>query len=145
MPRHLPDHAGDGDLILGRLGNKAARLQPIFISVDPERDSGAAISRYTAYFDARILGLTGPAAFVRSAADHYQVTYQKYATPGAGPRDYAVDHSAGMFLLDPDGEFITRFAYAATAQDIAARIDAIMAATDCATSGGAAAKCEMEK
>ncbi len=116
-------------LILGRLGARAARLQPVFISVDPERDSAEAVERYTHYFDARILGLTGSPELVRRAAEHFKVTYRKYAEPGAAPGNYSIDHSAGMYLLGPDGNFITKFAHSANPNDTAARIDAIMAAS----------------
>jgi protein SCO1/2 len=132
--------------ILGYLGGKAARLQPIFVSVDPERDTPEAISRYTHYFDPRIVGLTGTPDLVRHAADHFQVTYRKYAEPGAAPMQYSVDHSAGMYLLGPHGDFIARFAYSTAPRDIAARIEKIMAAdrdpaAGCAAPGAAQAKC----
>lgn len=113
--------------ILRRLGSHAERLQAIFVSVDPERDSPAVLDRYTAYFDARIIGLTGSPALVRSAADHFKVSYQTYAEPGAAPGNYSVDHSAGMFLLGPDGRFAAKFAYSTPFLEIADRIAAIMA------------------
>jgi len=114
-------------LVLGQLGEQAARLQPIFISVDPERDSAAVIARYTNYFDARIIGLSGSPQLVRGAADHFKVSYQKYAEPGAAPGSYSVDHSTGIYLLGPDGNFVTKFAHATPASEIAARIATIMA------------------
>lgn len=115
-------------LILGQLGAQAARLQPIFITVDPERDTPAVVARYTGYFDARIVGLTGSLPLVHAAADHFKVRYRKYAEPGAAPGTYSVDHSAGMYLLGPDGNFVARFAYALPPPEIAARIAALMAA-----------------
>ncbi len=113
--------------ILRGLGERAARLQPIFITVDPERDTAEALARYTAYFDKRIIGLTGSPELIRAAADHYKVTYRKHLEPGAKPDSYSIDHTAGMFLLGPDGMFAARFAHSATPQETAARIAAIMA------------------
>ena len=113
--------------ILRRLGPQAKRLKAIFVSVDPERDSAAALDLYTGYFDPRILGLSGSPALVRSAAEHFRVNYQKFAEPGAAPGNYSIDHSAGMFLLGPDGSFAARFAYSPPPTEIAGRIAAIMA------------------
>ncbi|MDD5249796.1 MAG: SCO family protein [Rhodocyclaceae bacterium] len=113
--------------VLRDLGDKAPRLQPIFITVDPERDSKEVMGRYTAYFDARIIGLTGSPELVRAAADHYKVTYRKYLAPGAAPDSYSVDHSAGMYLLGPDGAFVAKFVHDAAPQEIAARIADLMA------------------
>ncbi|WP_434514263.1 SCO family protein [Dechloromonas sp. ARDL1] len=97
--------------ILKQLGEQADRFQAIFISVDPERDSGQVLKTYTEFFDPRILGLTGSPALVRRAADNFKIRYAKVRQPGADPGRYAVDHSAGMILLGPDGEFIKKFAF----------------------------------
>ena len=112
--------------ILQDLGDKAARLQPIFITVDPERDTKEVLARYTAFFDSRIIGLTGSPELVRAAADHFKVTYRKYLVPGAAPNSYSVDHTAGMYLLGPDGMFVVKFAHVASPQEIAARIGEMM-------------------
>ncbi|HEX8989678.1 MAG TPA: SCO family protein [Rhodocyclaceae bacterium] len=112
--------------IMRQLGDRAARLQPIFVSVDPERDTPQVLARYTAYFDPRILGLSGKPEFVRAAADHYKVVYRKYLAPGAPPDQYSIDHSAGMYLLGPDGGFVARFAHGDSPVETASRIAAIM-------------------
>ena len=98
--------------ILKQLGDQASRVQPIFISVDPERDSGKVLQTYTEFFDPRILGLTGPVALVRRAADNFKIRYAKVIDSGKDGKNYAVDHSAGMILLGPDGQFIKKFAFA---------------------------------
>ncbi len=98
--------------VLQRLGDKAARLQAIFITVDPERDSGQVLQTYTEFFDRRILGLTGSPALIRRAADNFRIRYAKVRAADSTPEHYAVDHSAGLILLGPDGRFIRKFAYA---------------------------------
>ncbi len=98
--------------VLQQLGEAGARLQPIFITVDPERDSGRVLKTYTEFFHPRILGLTGTPALVRRAADNFKVRYAKVRQPGEAPDRYAVDHSAGLYLLGPDGGFLRKFAYA---------------------------------
>jgi protein SCO1/2 len=108
--------------ILKQLGDQAQRIQPIFISVDPERDSGKVLQTYTEFFDPRILGLTGPPALVRRAADNFKIRYAKVKESGKEDKNYAVDHSAGMILLGPDGLFIKKFAFAMPVTNIAAEI-----------------------
>jgi protein SCO1/2 len=112
--------------VMAQLGDQASRVQPIFISLDPERDTVPVVRGYTEYFDARIIGLTGPPALVRAAADRFRVRYEKYLAPGAAPDRYSIDHSAGMFLLGPDARYITRYAYALTAAEIATRLKAVL-------------------
>jgi len=114
--------------VMALLGDDAARVQPISISVDPERDTVPVVREYTRYFDARIVGLTGPAHLVKAAADRFRIHYEKYLAPGAPPDRYSVDHTAGMVLLGPDSGYITRYAYALTAAEIASRLKEVMAA-----------------
>jgi len=108
--------------ILKALGGKASRLQAIFITVDPERDTGKVLKTYTEFFDARILGLTGSPLLIRRAADNFRIRYAKVQAPGAGP--YAVDHAAGMILLGPDGQVIRKFAFATPVAELSERISA---------------------
>ncbi len=112
--------------ILKQLGDQAERVQPIFITVDPERDTGKVLQTYTEFFDPRILGLTGSPALVRRAADNFRIRYAKVREPGA--ENYAVDHSAGMILLGPDGQFIRKFAFATPVDEITAQLAEIMGA-----------------
>lgn len=112
--------------VLKSLGDRAAQLQPIFITVDPERDSAQVLREYTAAFDPRILGLRGSEALTRRAAVEFKVRYEKVRDPAAPPNSYTVDHSAGMILLGPDGRAILRFAYATPAKQIAERIEILM-------------------
>ncbi|HSG22998.1 MAG TPA: SCO family protein, partial [Azonexus sp.] len=114
--------------ILKLLGDQSERLQPIFITIDPERDTGKVLKTYTEFFDPRILGLSGSPALVRRAADNFKIRYAKVVEPGTKPGTYAVDHSAGMILLGPDGHFIKKFAFAMPVDQIAAQITAFMKA-----------------
>lgn len=126
-PDICPTTLAEMALVMDKLGEKAARLQPIFVTVDPERDTPEVLRRYTKFFHPAIIGLTGSPELVRRAADNFKVRYEKYREPGAAPDKYSVDHSAGMYLLGPDGGFLVKFAYAKPPQEIADRIAALMA------------------
>jgi protein SCO1/2 len=125
-PDVCPTTLVDMARILQLLGDDAARLQPIFVSVDPERDKPETLKTYTEFFDPRILGLTGSPELVRRVADHFKVRYEKVREPGSS--NYSVDHSAGMYLLGPDGAFLAKLAYGATAEAAGLRIREFMAA-----------------
>lgn len=115
--------------VLARLGPQAARLQPLFISVDPQRDSVAVLKEYTAAFDRRILGLTGSEALVRRAADAFKVRYEKVQEPGAAADVYTMDHSAGMYLVDPQGLLVERLAWGTPVDALVNRIQRWLDAT----------------
>lgn len=108
--------------VLAALGERAKHLQPLFITVDPQRDTAAVLSAYTRNFDARIMGLTGSPELVRRAADAFKVRFEKVQEPGAAPDVYTMDHSTGMFLLGPDGQLLAKFAYGTPVPELTARI-----------------------
>ena len=112
--------------IIEALGDKAGRLQPLFITVDPERDSASVLREYTAAFHPAILGLRGSPELLQRAAESFRVHYEKVREPGAAAGIYTMDHSTGMYLLDSEGRFLVKFASTAPAPDVAARIGALM-------------------
>jgi len=93
---------------LDRLGPDAAKLQPLFITVDPERDTPGVMGQFTAAFDARIVGLTGSPQQIAAVARKYGA-YSAIRNAGAGDKDYLVDHSTYIYLMDPRGEFARGF------------------------------------
>ncbi len=90
---------------MDKLGPSAARVQPIFITVDPKRDTPEVIKRYAANFSPRLLGLTGTPDQIAKVAKEYRVYYAEHRT-GPGPNDYSMDHSSILYLMGPDGQFI---------------------------------------
>lgn len=108
--------------VMKSLGDDAKRVQPLFITVDPERDTTQVLRAYVTNFDARILGLSGSSELIRRVADNYKVRYEKVREPGAAPEHYVVDHTAGMFLLGPDGRFLAKFPYATSVAELTRRI-----------------------
>jgi protein SCO1/2 len=128
-PDVCPTTLAEMSLVMKRLETHAERLQPLFITVDPERDTPEVLQRYTAYFHPRIIGLTGSPELVRRVADNFKVRYEKHHEPGGAADAYTIDHSAGMYLLGPDGHFAAKFAYATPPGKVAERIRAIMVDT----------------
>ncbi|WP_343044739.1 SCO family protein [Allomesorhizobium camelthorni] len=87
------------------LGPDAAKLQPIFITVDPERDTPEVMGKYTGAIDPRIVGLTGSPQQIAAVAREYGAYSARYKT-GAGAEDYVVDHSTYIYIMDPQGKFV---------------------------------------
>ena len=90
-------------IALERLGPEAARVQPIFITVDPERDTPAVMGPYTEAFDARIVGLTGSPEQIAAVSREYGAYSDRHDT---GDDHYLVDHSTYIYVMDPGGEFV---------------------------------------
>lgn len=89
------------------LGDKAAGVQPLFITVDPERDTPKVVKEYVSNFHPSIIGLTGSPQQVAAAAKAYKVYYKK--AEQVDDDNYMIDHSTLIFLMAPDGTFIDTF------------------------------------
>ena len=83
------------------LGPDADRVQVLFITVDPERDTPALLAQYVPAFDPRFLGLYGDAEATARTAKEFKIIYQK--VPGSSAGTYTMDHSAGTYVFDPQG------------------------------------------
>jgi protein SCO1/2 len=86
---------------LRRLGPDADRVQGLFVTIDPERDTAELLANYVPAFDPRFLGLRGDAEATARTAKEFKVVYRK--VPGTTPETYTMDHSAGLFVFDPQG------------------------------------------
>jgi protein SCO1 len=93
---------------LTRLGTAADKLQPLFITVDPQRDTPAVMGNYTQSFDPRIVGLTGSPQQIAAVAQDYGVYYAPRKN-GPGADDYVMDHSTYLYLMDAEGKFVRGF------------------------------------
>jgi protein SCO1 len=93
---------------LKKMGEAANRIAPIFISVDPKRDTPGKLKMYLAAFDPRFIGLTGTDAQVAAAAKGYRVYYKTHPDPTGGD-NYTVDHSSVIYLMGPDGKFVSHY------------------------------------
>ena len=104
------------------LGNKIDRLQPLFVTLDPDRDTPDVLRDYVSYFHPKILGLTGSDKMIARTADQFHVRYEKVIPEGQPPDRYVVDHTSSMVLLGPEGEFLAKFAYGMPANELAEKI-----------------------
>lgn len=102
------------------LGANSKKVQPLFITIDPERDTAMQMKNYMQHFNPAIKGLTGTKEQIAQAAGTYRVYYNK--APGAKEGEYMMDHSAFIYLMDKKGRYITHFAHNASAEEIAAAI-----------------------
>ena len=96
---------------LNRLGASAMQIQPLFITVDPERDKPNVVREYVGYFGPRLVGLTGTPSMIERVTRQYNVRYEKVIDDKSEPGMYLMDHTASLFLIGPDGRFVTKFAY----------------------------------
>lgn len=106
--------------------DKAAKITPVFISVDPARDTPEIVGEYVKHFHPRMVGLTGTEEQVKAAARAYKIFYQKVEEKGGDPDAYVMDHSAVTYLMGPDGSFVTHFSHGIPPQDMADRLADIL-------------------
>ncbi|POZ63959.1 SCO family protein [Chromobacterium alticapitis] len=102
--------------VMKQLGEDADKVQVVFVSVDPERDTPKVLAGYVPYFDKRFVGLTGSPEQIEQVKKQYKVVAQKVPAPGGG---YSVDHSSGSYLLDQNGKLRVFEAYGAPAASLA--------------------------
>ncbi len=122
-PDVCPTALANVALVLERLGPLAERLAPVFISIDPERDTPEVVGAYVRQFDPRIVGLTGTPERVRAAAQAYRAFYRKVEPEAGEDADaYLVEHSAWLYLMGPDGTFVKVFPHASDPERVAAAI-----------------------
>jgi protein SCO1/2 len=114
---------------LDLLGDAAEQVTPVFVTVDPERDTAKLMRDYLAFFDERIIGLRGPKAYTDHMVKAFNARYERHVPDPAQPDRYAIDHTASIAFLDPQGVLIKRYPHGTSAEDIATDMRAIMDAT----------------
>jgi protein SCO1 len=103
---------------LDQLGDKAKKVVPVFITVDPGRDTPQAMAEYVKSFGPDFVGLTGTPDQIAATAKAYRVFYSKIENKDSSG-DYSVDHSALVYLMRPDGKYLDHFAYGTSADTMA--------------------------
>ena len=122
-PDACPTALNEIALALDQLGAKREAVEVVFITVDPERDTPEVLKSYVASFDVPIIALTGAPDAVAQAAKVYRVYYVKHPRSDG---EYDMDHSAVIYLMNPEGRFTASFTPDSTAEAIAARLQKLL-------------------
>jgi cytochrome oxidase Cu insertion factor (SCO1/SenC/PrrC family) len=120
-PDACPTALQDMSHAIDLLGAKGEQVQPIFITVDPARDTVEQMKLYASNFHPRLIALAGTPAQIAEAAKAYRVYYEKGKSAGAD--DYLMDHTAFIYLMGRDGEYLSHFPPGTTAEQMAAAIE----------------------
>jgi cytochrome oxidase Cu insertion factor (SCO1/SenC/PrrC family) len=116
-PDVCPTELQSISLALDKLGSAAEAVQPLFITVDPERDTPGRLAEFVSSFHPRLIGLTGSPAEIRKAAIAYRTFFVKNGGPTPG--DYSVDHTGFIYLVGKDGRYLGFLPPGVTPDDIA--------------------------
>ncbi len=110
--------------VMNNLGEDAAKVQVLFVTVDPERDTPALLAQYVPQFHPSFIGLTGTPAEIKRAADNVRVFYQK--VPGANAATYTFDHTAGAYVFDLQGRLRLLSRYGEPPENLTADLQALL-------------------
>ena len=122
-PDACPTALNDISIALDELGPKRGAVRPVFITVDPERDTPEVLKSYVTAFDAPILALSGTPEEIAQAAKDYRVYYAKHPEAGG---DYSMDHSSVIYVMDPQGRFTASFTQENSPEEIAERLKKLL-------------------
>ena len=123
-PDACPTALNDIGVALDMMKGRRVMVAPLFITVDPARDTPPVMSAYTRQFSTRIVGLTGSDAAIRQAEREFRVYAARHATPDGG---YGMDHSNVIYVMDPSGRFAGVIDGSANPEDIAAQVEKLEA------------------
>ena len=122
-PDACPTALNDIAIALDELGPQRNAVRPVFVTVDPERDTPAVLKSYVTAFDAPILALSGTPEEIAQAAKGYRVYYAKHPEAGG---DYSMDHSSVIYVMDPEGRFTASFTQENSPEEIAERLKKLL-------------------
>jgi protein SCO1 len=122
-PDACPTALNDIAIALDELGPQRNAVRPVFVTVDPERDTPEVLKSYVTAFDAPILALSGTLEEIAQAAKGYRVYYAKHPEAGG---DYSMDHSSVIYVMDPEGRFTASFTQENSPEEIAERLKKLL-------------------
>ncbi len=124
-PDVCPTTLSDFSAALHELGDQAGRVQVIFVTVDPERDTPDILKQFVPAFNPTFLGMYTDSDTLKQLAKEYKVVYQKTSVKGTD--DYLIDHSAGTYIYDPKGHLRLLMPYGSSPDAIAHDLKALLA------------------
>ena len=119
-PDACPTALNNISVALEKLGADAGKLQPLFVTVDPQRDTREVLAEYLKSFDSRIVGLTGSQDQIDRVVKEYRVYVASQKSETQGDDNYLVSHSAYIYLMDPQGKFVNVIQGSEAGEEIAA-------------------------
>jgi protein SCO1/2 len=125
-PDVCPTALTDMGAAIDALGPDGNKVTPVFITVDPERDTSENLKEYVGFFHPRLVGLTGTPAQVTAAAKAYRVYYAKGPAAKSDALDYLMDHTSIIYLMGPDGKMKANFSHRTGVEAMAKRIKELL-------------------
>ncbi|KPK32148.1 MAG: photosynthetic protein synthase I [Betaproteobacteria bacterium SG8_40] len=123
-PDVCPTTLAEFNAVFGQLGDAAQRVQVLFVTVDPERDTPEVLRSYVTAFNPAFLGLTGTPGQIADVAGEFRIIYKK--VEGSRPGNYSVDHSAGTYIFDPQGRLRLYARYGQGAESLTSDIERLL-------------------
>lgn len=124
-PDVCPTALAEVAAVMDKLGSDAPKVQPLFISIDPERDTPLEMAKFVPHFNAGIIGLTGTADQIKRTSETFRVYYEKIEE-AAAPGGYTMGHSSQLFLFDPQSGYVGAWTYGTSAEEILSDLKARM-------------------
>ncbi|MDZ4253663.1 MAG: SCO family protein [Sulfuritalea sp.] len=124
-PDVCPTTMGNMRELMTALGPDAERVQVLFVTIDPERDTAQLLAQYVPAFHPSFLGLFGNAAATAAVAKEFKIFYHKQ--PGTTPSTYSMDHTAGSYVFDPRGRLRLYLRHGETPQHMAQDLKRLLA------------------
>ncbi len=118
-PNVCPTTLAEVATVMVLLGKDAGKIQPLFISIDPDRDTPEQLATFVPAFNADIIGLTGTPDQIKRTSETFRVYFEK-VKDASSPDGYTIGHSSQLFLLDPQGGYVVAWTYGTSAEEILA-------------------------
>lgn len=124
-PDVCPTTLAEVSAVMDALGSEATEVQPLFVSIDPERDTPQQLAEFVPVFNANLIGLTGTPDQIKKTSETFRIYYEKIEE-AASPNGYTMGHSSQLFLFNPDGGYVGAWTYGTPAEEILSDLKARM-------------------
>lgn len=118
-PDACPTMLTELSVAMEKLGSDADKIVPVFVTVDPERDTPSLVKEYAAAFGPHLVGLSGTNEQIQAITSAFRVYFKKVPSKEGGPMDYTVDHMSVIYLMDREGNFVRHFSHGTNADALA--------------------------
>lgn len=122
-PDICPTTLSEVAAVMDGLGNEADKVQPIFVTIDPDRDTPSVLAEYVPLFEAGIIGLTGTPRQIAETSESFPIFFERIEEASA-PDGYTMGHTSHLFLFDPEAGFANSWPYGTPAEEILADLKA---------------------